>query len=450
MRRDNLLRSTAFRLALSFGILFLGAFFVTGLAAYEFMRWEISRWHDEAIRETFLTIASAYDDDLGDFRDAVRTNAKATRHHSRVFLAMAPDGSVIAGNIPAASLPDGWSTVPAAALGLQGGREYRLLAGLVKGYRLVVGQSDEDIDRLERVALASFAWTSVVVILLALGSGTLIGIRAQRRFRAVSTTMERVSHGELAARIPLLGKNDDIDLLSQEINEALDRLATTVEGMRQVSNDIAHDLKTPLNRLRITIEEARRKQERGLPVVAELDDAVLEADEINRTFEALLRIAQIESGARKARFAPLDLNEIAAALGEIYESVAEDAGMSLTLTLAEHVPAVAGDRELLVQMYSNLIENAIRHCPAGTHIRLATAQKPGGTAMIVEDSGPGIPPDEHTKVLGRFYRLERSRTSPGTGLGLSLDKAVADLHGAAMRLEDAEPGLRVAVLFPAA
>jgi signal transduction histidine kinase len=449
MRRDNILRSTPFRLALSFGVLFLGAFFVTGLAAYEFMRWEISRWHDEAIRETFLTIAAAYDDDLGDFRDAVRTNAKATRHHSRVFLATAVDGSVLAGNISAASLPDGWSTAPAAALGLRGGRKYRLLAGPVKDYRLVVGQSDEDIEKLEDVALASFAWTSVVVILLALGTGSLIGIRAQRRFQAVSRTMDRVSHGELAARIPLLGKNDDIDLLSREINEALDRLATTVEGMRQVSNDIAHDLKTPLNRLRITIEEARRKQERGISVAEELDEAVLEADEINRTFEALLRIAQIESGARKARFAPVDLNEIVAALGEIYDSVAEDAGMSLDLALAEHIPAVAGDRELLVQMYSNLIENAIRHCPTGTRIRLATARLPDGIATSVEDNGPGIPPDERTKVLGRLYRLERSRTSPGTGLGLSLAKAVADLHGAAMRLEDAEPGLRVAVLFPA-
>jgi len=286
---------------------------------------------------------------------------------------------------------------------------------------------------------------------LAVGGGALIAARAERRLDAVRGTMERVAHGELSARIPLLGNGDDIDLLSRDINDALARLSATVEGMRQVSTDIAHDLKTPLNRLKLTLEDALSHQTGGEPSKRQLEAASEEADQINQTFEALLRIAQIESGARKSRFKQVDLREVLDSLTEVYRVVAEDRGQILAMASHSGPPIeVVGDRDLLVQLYANLIENALRHCPAGSRIGLCLTVGKETTVATVEDNGPGIPAQERERVFRRLYRLEKSRTSPGTGLGLSLVRAIVDLHGGEIRLEDAGPGLRVITIFPRA
>jgi signal transduction histidine kinase len=450
MRRDSIARSTPFRLALGFGAMFFVAFLVTGVMAFLLMRWQMYQRHDDQISETYSSIAGAYKDDLDDFLDAVRSNIAASRRHYLVLLVTAQNGQVLAGNMHPIKLPDGWSTVSGALLGMDPDLEYRLLAGHVRDVQFIVGQSYQDIDDLEAMALAGFAWTSLVVGLLALVGGVLVGLRARRRFGAVSETMGRVAHGELAARIPLLGRGDDIDLLSADINDALERLEMSMEGLREVSNNIAHDLKTPLNRLRITIEEAIRKAERGTAVTEDLYAAVGEMERVNHTFDALLRIAQIEAGVRKERFKELDLNEVLATLADLYEGLADDNGKSISLSPGQDTCRVRGDRELLLQMYANLIENAIRHSGQGKRINLSSSFRSGRAIAIVEDDGPGIPADEHQHVFRRLYRLERSRTTAGNGLGLSLVRAVAELHGATVTLEDAEPGLRVRTEFPAA
>ncbi|MGN6467993.1 MAG: ATP-binding protein [Rhizobiaceae bacterium] len=447
VHRDSVARSTPFRLALFFAAFFLAALAAGGLIAFELMRWELYRRHDEEVARSYSVIAAAYNDDVGDFIDTIRTNVNATHHHESVYLAMDAKGAVLAGNIRAIDLPDGWSTVPGRRLGLNTDKAFRILAGKVRNDRLIVGESFGEIDALEEIALGSFAWASGLVVMLALAGGTVIGLRARRRFRAVRETMNDIARGELAARIPLLGKGDDIDLLASEINDALQRLQMTLEGMRQVSTDIAHDLKTPLYRLRIELEEARRKQERGLAVAAELDAAVQEADQVNRTFDALLRIAQIESGARKTRFTTLDLNEVLRDVADLYRGAVEDAGFRLDISLPSGACTISGDRELLTQMFANLIENAIRHCPPGTLIRIASTTESAARIVTVEDNGPGVPAAEHESVFRRLYRLERSRNTPGTGLGLSLVKSIADLHGASIALGDAGPGLKVTVRF---
>jgi len=448
MRRDSIARSTPFRLAFVFGAMFFVAFLVTGVMAFLVMRWQMYQRHDDQISEIYSSLAGAYKDDLDDFLDAVRSNIAASSRHNLIFLVTAKNGQVLAGNIRPIEIPDGWSTLSGAQFGLDPDLGYRILAGHIRDVQLVVGQSYQDIDDLEGMALAGFAWTSLVVALLALAGGVVVGFRARRRFGAVSDTMGRVAHGELGARVPLLGRGDDIDLLSADINDALDRLEMSMEGMRQVSNNIAHDLKTPLNRLRITIEEAIRKAERGTAVTDDLYMAVGEMERVNRTFDALLRIAQIEAGARKERFKQIDINEVLATLADLYESLADDNGKSISLSLGREANLVRGDRELLLQMYANLVENAIRHSDQGTRIGLASSFRSGRVVTIVEDDGPGIPADEHEHVFRRLYRLERSRTTAGNGLGLSLVRAVAELHGAAIRLEDAKPGLRVCIEFP--
>jgi len=447
MRHLQFLRSTPLRLALIFGGLFLCAFLISGFSVYEIMRWQMLRHHDKAIGELFASMVGNKGDDDTDFLDTVEANVRAAHGHDRVILATKADGAILAGNIPFINLPDGWSTIPAYKLGLHGHRLYRLFAGTAHNDRLIVGQSYQDIDELQKIAAAGFGWTSIIVVLLALTGGSLIARGAQRRFRAVQHTMDRISKGDFSARLPLLGKGDDVDQLSIHLNRALQQLEATVEGMRQVSVDIAHDLKTPLNRLRINIDEARGEiGGRGKAGVA-LNAATAEIQQVNQIFEALLRISQLESGARRKRFKVLDLNKIILEAADLYDGTPENAQNSLSLDLAPQGCMIYGDRELLIQLYCNLVENAFRHCPPGTRIQISTSASPNGPIAIVEDSGPGIPVEEREKVFRRLYRLERSRSTPGTGLGLSLVKAIADLHDAQIVLEDAQPGLRVVTRF---
>lgn len=446
----SLARSTPFRLAIAFAVMVVVAFALAGVAVHKLVEWELGKYQDQTIRETYSVIKSAYGDgDLADMMEVVETNVRATRGTERIFQITSSDGRMLGGNVKGLDVPDGWSEIDGRAIGRDPDLEYRIYAGTVDGVRVLVGASQQEIDSLQEILTSSFAWATLLVIVLAVSGGAVIAIRVRRRFDAVSDTMHAVSHGRLSARIPLLGHGDDIDALAGNMNEALARLERTVEGMRQVSADIAHDLKTPLNRLRITIEDALEHEHRGLPVTKDLAAAADEADRINETFEALLRISQIEAGSRKARFGSVDLVAVLEDLVDVYRDVAEDAGQSLVLDVGkEPAPMLSGDRELLTQMFANLIENAIRHCPEDTSIVIRLASDSAGLVARVDDDGAGIPQAERDNVFRRLYRLEKSRTSPGSGLGLSLVKAVAELHDATVELEDLNPGLGVAIRFP--
>ena len=452
MRPTRLLRSTAFRMALTYAVLCMVSVFIAGATASQLLKWQLYRHRDREIHNVYTVIAGTYSG--GGTRDLVNTldaYIQETLGHSWLFIAIGPGGKVLGGNVHALSLeiPEGWSSVDGERLGLNQGTLYRLYSGVVHGkVRLVVGMKFQQLGYLGRLVRISFAWAFVVAVLLAVIGGSLIAHRMQRRFDAVRTTMDKVSRGELAARVPLSGRNDDIERLSTDLNSALDRLADSVESMQQVSADIAHDLKTPLSRLKMTVAEALGKQERSLSVAHELESAAVEVDQINRTFDALLRIAQIEAGARKESFKPVDLSDMLAMLDEIYREVALDAGQQFTLALPpDGEVSVLGDRELLMQMFANLIENSIRHCPAGSVIRCSVTLHNNSVWVAVTDNGPGIPESEHERVLRRFYRLDKSRGSSGTGLGLSLVKAVADLHDAELRLDAVYPGLMVTAIF---
>ena len=227
----------------------------------------------------------------------------------------------------------------------------------------------------------------------------------------------------------------------------LDRIHALMDNLRQVSSDVAHDLRTPLARLRQTLERARDEAKTEPQFRAAIDAALAEADGLLDTFSALLRIAQIESKARRAGFAPVDLSAVMALARDTYGPVAEDGGRSLVATLAPGL-AVSGDRELLTQMAANLIENALRHTPVGATVKLDLRREGREVVARFADDGPGIPPHEREKALRRFYRLERSRTTPGDGLGLALVAAVVELHGGTLALGDAAPGLVVEIRLP--
>ena len=450
MRQSEWLNSTPLRVALMYTALSLLTFLVAGAVAYQFMKWELQREQDRSISQMFSVIASSYEGGRSDFLDTLNAYVRATPGHARLFRVTSRQGREFAGNFtPVSTLQPGWSTLVGRDLGLEPDGYYRLYTGRVHGVDLTVGASGQQIDDLESLAINGYAWAFVFVALVTFGGGGVLASRLQRRLDAIHSTMDRVASGDLYARVPITGRNDDIDSLAVKLNKALERLATNVEGVRQVSVDIAHDLKTPLGRLKIRLMKAKDLQQKGLPLGDIIDLAVEQVDQINAIFEALLRITRIESGARKARFDSVDLNEICATLLDIYEDVATDSEMVLTYKKPDIRKArIRGDRDLLIQMLSNLIENSIRHCPAGARIEIGLSEVSGDFLLSVQDNGPGIPEQERERVLRRFYRLELSRTMPGSGLGLSLVKAIADLHEARVKLEDSHPGLRVSVTFP--
>ncbi len=452
MHRDRLLRSTPFRLAISFGLFFIVAFLIAGFFAYGLMTRELARSLDVSIKDTYSVVASTYSsNDLEDLIAAVNTYSILKRPEDQIFLLLDSKGEKLAGNVRAATVKPGLATVPATLFGLDDDDPLRLVAGNVGGNSLVVGQSYRETDRIEQIALMSFAWASVIIIATIVLGGTVVATRTQRRLEAIERTLIDVSAGNLARRIPTRGNGDDIDVVSTHMNHAFARLSALVEGMRQVSTDIAHDLKTPLNRLGLTIEQALQRLERSEDATDLLLDASDEIARINATFEALLRISQIEAGARKSRFKPVDLWAVMTAVGEIYTNVAEDSGQSLTLAPLAHGPCtINGDWELLTQLFVNLVENAITHCPPGTTITLSLMPEEQYYRACVADNGVGIPDEERELVFRRLYRLDKSRTTPGNGLGLSLVKAIADLHGASTLLDDNKPGLRACVCFPIA
>lgn len=450
--RNKLLRSTPFRLTVILGTTFVLALLASGLIAFTLIQRELSQRMDRSITDSFDVISQSFgDSDLTDLADAVRSHASATLNHDLIYGLTTADGTVVAGNIGQPPASNGWVTLSAAGLGIppeDGNGQYRAFIGAVGGTRLLVGSSFAETTEIARLTLTSIGWASVAILALVLASGAGVALRAQRRIDGIAETMSRVGHGELTARIAVGARSDDIDMLARQVNVALDRLSGLVEGMRQVSVNIAHDLKTPLNRLAITLEAAHSAESRKAPVAPMLAEAELEVQQLNATFDALLRIAQIEAGARRARFVPIQMSEILDKIADVYVDVAEEREQTLVVSHLPDLTLVDGDRDLLVQLCANLVENSIRYSPAETQIRITARQSADRVVLTFDDDGPGIPAEERDKVFERLYRIEKSRSTAGSGLGLSLVRAIAELHGAQIALDDNEPGLKVTISFP--
>ncbi len=355
-----------------------------------------------------------------------------------------PRGEALAGSLAHSSTGAGWATLPSAGGDDEAVRV--LTTRLPDGHWLLVGDDEERIEAVDGAVLRGFGAAFVGVVVLGVLGGFALSRDVHRRLAAISGTAEAIIDGDLARRVPVRGSDDDdLDRLAITINRMLDRIAQLMESLRQVSNDVAHDLRTPLTRLRQRLELSLSSEaERGPAIEGALGDL----DAILDTFAALLRIAQIEGGARRAGFRPTDLSAIARNVAEAFMPSAEDAQRGLALDAPAPL-LVDGDPELLTQMLVNLIENALRHTPPGARIVVKTARQNGQAIVSVIDDGPGVPPAERERVFDRFHRLEASRSTPGSGLGLALVAAVARLHGAEASLRDAAPGLEARVSFPA-
>ena len=352
----------------------------------------------------------------------------------------------VEGNLQLEEFKQGLFSVPAPRNQQHGSRAAVLGRGvyIADGIYLFVGRDTGQIAATRVRILQAFAWIEGVSIVLAGLGGIFFSVQFMRRIDAITRTCQSIIAGKFNDRIPLRGSGDELDRLSVAINNMLDRISTLLDNLRQVSSDVAHDLRTPLTHLRNRLEEARQKSVTTDDYAGVISRAIDDTDHLLVIFSALLRISQIESGSRLAAFSALSLTDLLERICEMYGPVAEDENHVLLHDIQKDV-RIRGDGELLMQMFSNLIENAIRHTPAGTRILIRLSASGDTVAASIEDDGPGIPADEHDKVFRRFYRLTSSRSTPGYGLGLAMVAAIANLHNAKIELSDDHPGLRCAI-----
>lgn len=431
-------RSSSLRLAALYTAIF--ALSLAGLGGVTLLatRAALSREFDGRIQAEAMALAQEYrTEGLSGVVQAVRERDSTPGALDYGFETAA--GVATAGRLAGAHAPLGWSTLKTRESGEDGEATRVFVMALPNGSRLLVGDDVERMSAVDDVVLRGFAAAFAGVLVIGTVGGLALSRAVHRRLADISGTAEAIIDGDLTRRVPMRGSGDDLDRLAATINRMLDRISALMESLRQVSNDIAHDLRTPLTRLRQRLE----LDSRG----GALEPALQDLDAILETFAALLRIAQIEGGARRAGFQRVDLAAIAATVCEAFTPSAEEGGR--TLTLETEAPAeTIGDRELLTQALANLVENGLIHTPVGARLRIVVrGLAEGGAAVSVIDDGPGVPAAERDRVFDRFYRLERSRSTPGNGLGLALVAAVARLHEARLDLLDAQPGLEARLSF---
>jgi signal transduction histidine kinase len=311
-----------------------------------------------------------------------------------------------------------------------------------------VGRDLYDVRQSEHRILITFAGVLGASIVLAGLSGLWLSRRYLRRVDAISNTCRAIMAGRLSDRIVTQRTGGELERLASTINSMLDRIQLLMESLRQVSNDIAHDLRTPLVHLRYSLEKALAEAGSEKEFEAAARQAITEADQLLEMFAALLRIARIESGSRREAFQQLDLGDLVVQAFAMYKPVLEDANRPASTNISPGIK-VWGDRQLLLQLIANLLDNAVNHTPPGTHVTAWVGMLNGCPSLMVADTGLGVPAAERERVLRRFFRLEQSRTTPGHGLGLSMVAAIVDLHDARITLSDNKPGLRITVQFPA-
>lgn len=450
----RLLRTASFRLAAAYAVVTATAFLILYLVTGWISGHALDRQIRAGVEVEFADLVSEYDDS-GPAELLKELNARSNVKGEWSFLYYYGDqaGRKLAGNIDTIKAFEGWRTAPldTATTGQSAPRgDHQMIAygrHLPDGSFLLVGDDGYGAIATQRAINEAFAWASILALVLSILAGIVISQRFLSSIDRINATSRAIMRGQLKERIPVYDTSDEIDKLAANLNQMLDSNQALLELLKQVSTNIAHDLRTPMARLRQHLEESVSAGRSVSDYRAVIDAAIEEIDSILATFSALLRIAQIESGSRKTAFKPVHLSAVAERLADSYRAVAEDEGKALGATV---VPGLVfkGDEELLTQMLANLVENAIKHTPAGATIRLELGDGDRLTAVVADD-GPGIPEAERERVFDQFYRLDRSRTTPGQGLGLSLVSAVAQLHDIDVRLEDNQPGLRAVVDFGA-
>ncbi len=393
------------------------------------------RWEEGGLPALILTIqdrlASNVDDDA-------------------IYLLVNDQMLPLAGNLGQWPLPvrrsDGWYELQVQRAGIRSlARVHRY--DLPNGYHLLVGRDVRNRAQLRQLLTDALLWAMLVVAVMATAGGLVVRSLFRRTLANVSATAAAVAAGDFAQRVKLSGRGDEFDQIAEMINDMLDRIGRLMDGVRQVSNAIAHDLRTPITRARTRLEDATLHSDNATELHAAIERAIADLDGIVAVFHALLRISEIEAGSRRSAFARFDLSPLLASVAELYDAVAEEKDVRLTVDVPATLPAY-GDRALIHQAVANLVDNAVKFSPAGGTVALRAVPGGRGASIIVSDQGAGIPATDRGRATERFFRGETARSTPGAGLGLALVQAVAQLHGGELRLGDGNPGLVASLLIP--
>ena len=460
----KLFRTTTFKLTLVYLTVFaLFAAFLLGYFALNTRRL-ITEQITDTVNAEITGLSEQYR--LGGIRRlVVVVDNRARRPGSSLYLVTTFNGQALAGNVTALApgILDnpGWTETVYHRIDEGETSEHAAHEALVRvfqlpgGFRLLVGRDLDERERLYRIVLSAGRWSVAIVVVLGLLGGFLVTRRVLRRVDAMTETTRTIMTGDLSGRLPVAGTGDELDRLAGNLNAMLERIEALMHGLKEVSDNIAHDLKTPLTRLRNRSEEALRTAKSEAEYRAALESTIEESEGLIRTFNALLMIARAESGQARDGMSEFDASEIANDVGELYEPLAEEKGIALKVE-AQTPTKVRGNRELVSQALANLVDNAIKYAqPAGTGANGATPEivvrafnEDDRIMLTVADSGPGIPAADRSRAIERFVRLEQSRCQPGSGLGLSLASAVARLHGGELSLQDNNPGLKSVIALP--
>lgn len=380
----------------------------------------------------------------------VRSQSRTASPEDRILSYVLPGGLHV-GNAALVSKGEGYAIVSFDDEATEVEGEYFALSAAVHGGQMMIALSAEPLEDIQEAFLAVFLFSLIPTTLIVIGAGVLLARRSVRRLDRIDATLDRLTTGDYAARVaPMGGRADDLSRIGDRIDTMATAQEQQISALKQVSADIAHDLKTPIQRVSVLLSQLRQKTSLSTDASELVDRAHAETDGIVKTFQALLQIAQIEGGAPRKRFDEVDVAALARTFYEVYEPTADDSGHHLGCEVPATPVLVRGDKSLLGQVFANLIENALRHAPPGAEISISVTQLGRKVRLEVSDTGPGIPEDERENVLRRLYRLERSRTTPGSGLGLSLVAAIVKFHEGVLRLEDNAPGLRVSITLAAA
>ena len=449
MRWANIFRSGAFRLAM----LFAGVFAIGSVAVLVVVERSVAHYALEAT-------AGSLEGESGALRReyersgrarliaAVTERERTSREQTFRYLVLDAAGRQLAGDLPPGVRAIGMGQI--SFRNSDDGGELQNLASFGirfgDGTSLIVATDTYDVEELRHRLDLFVIWCGTGITVLALAAGYLIAQLFLHRLERFNAAIETIMAGNFTERLPAIGMGPEFDQLSRNLNRMLDRISGLIDGLRQVSTDIAHDLRTPLSRLRQRLESIRgagtaEAYDAGIDASLEQTDSILEI------FRALLRIGTIEGGTGRSRFGPVNLSEVLERLYLVYQPATEDSGRRLVAAIQPQV-FVNGDTELLAQLFVNLIENALAHTQGGAEIKLGLIATGRLASATIADNGPGVPPAERQNILKRFYRLDSSRHSAGAGLGLALVAAIAALHEARLQLDDNAPGLVVELKFP--
>ena len=452
MRAPSILRTLAFRIVL----VYVAVFAASALALVAFTYWNTKRAldaeTDQTIEAEIVGLSEQYQRlGIAGLTDVII--GRSMRGGLGLYLLTDEQKRPLAGNL------DGWPDARThadnfiafdyerrAGAGFERHRARGRTFALTGGFQLLVARDVDERYKTQRLFTTTLPWSVVMMLFLGLGGGALLSRNLLTRLDSINRTSREIMAGDLTRRLPLTRAGDEFDTLAGNLNRMLERTERLMKGMRTVTDSIAHDLRTPLNRLRNRLEGVLKHLDGESVQTREIEAAVGETDTLIATFNALLLIADAEAGVAREAMTAVDLPAVVEGISELYGPVAEEKGVSLVVA-PSGAARIEGNKSLISQALANLVDNAIKYTPAGGMVRVAVENVAGGVAVSVADNGPGIAPGDRVRVLERFVRLEASRNSPGTGLGLSLVAAVARLHDAKLELSDNAPGLRATLLF---